>query len=70
VAAHYFRIFNPELQAKKFDTERLYRDRFLAKGRRLAHSNAMNYFEAVPKSWALTPDQPYPRPIIELSTGK
>lgn len=69
-AAAYFRVFNPELQAKKFDTDRRYRDRFLAEGRRPPHPDALNYFEAIPKSWALTPDQVYPRPIIDVSTGR
>jgi len=69
-AAPYFRIFNPGLQAEKFDADRRYRDRFLAEGRRPPHPNALDYFEAVPKSWDLTPDQEYPRPIIDLSTGR
>ena len=69
-AAPYFRIFNPELQAEKFDADRRYRDRFLAEGRRPPHPNALDYFEAVPRSWALTPDQKYPRPIIDLVTGR
>ena len=69
-AAPYFRIFNPGLQADKFDADWQYRDRFLAEGRRPPHPNALDYFEAVPKSWDLTPDQEYPRPIIDLSTGR
>ena len=69
-AAPYFRIFNPELQAKKFDPDGRYRNSFLAEGRRPPHPNALNYFEAVPKSWVLTPDQEYPHPIIDLSTGR
>ena len=69
-AAPYFRIFNPGLQAEKFDADKRYRDRFLAEGRRPPHPNALDYFEAVPKSWDLTPDQEYPRPIIDLSTGR
>ena len=69
-AAPYFRIFNPALQAEKFDADKRYRDRFLAEGRRPPHPNALDYFEAVPRSWALAPDQEYPRPIIDLSTGR
>ena len=69
-AAPYFRVFNPGLQAEKFDADKRYRDRYLAEGRRPPHPNALDYFEAVPKSWDLTPDQEYPRPIIDLSTGR
>jgi len=69
-AAPYFRIYNPELQAKKFDPDYHYRDRFLAEGRLIPHQDALSYFEAVPKSWNLSPDQPYPAPIIELGVGR
>ena len=33
-AAPYFRVFNPELQAEKFDGKRIYRDRWLGEGLR------------------------------------
>ncbi len=69
-AAPYFRIYNPELQAKKFDADHSYRDRFIAEGRLLPHEDALSYFEAVPKSWNLSPDRPYPAPIIDLGAGR
>lgn len=69
-AAPYFRVYNPELQAKKFDPDCSYRDRFIAEGRLLPHEDALSYFEAIPKSWNLSPDQPYPAPIIDLGAGR
>ncbi|MEM8698322.1 MAG: deoxyribodipyrimidine photo-lyase [Pseudomonadota bacterium] len=69
-ATPYFRVFNPETQAEKFDKHRDYRDRWLAEGRRNPHQDALSYFEAVPKSWGLGPDQPYPAPVIGLAEGR
>lgn len=69
-AAPYFRIYNPEIQAKKFDSDHSYRDRFIAEGRLDPHEDAKSYFEAVPKSWNLSPDQTYPDPMIDLGFGR
>ncbi len=69
-AAPYFRIYNPELQAEKFDPDHSYRDRFVAEGRLLPHEDALSYFDAIPKSWNLSPSQPYPSPIIDLGAGR
>lgn len=60
-AAPYFRIFNPATQAEKFDPDGTYRNRFLT---------GTDYFEAVPRSWALTPMAAYPAPMIDLATGR
>ena len=69
-AAPYFRIYNPDIQARKFDARRRYRDRFLAEGRLIPHSDALGYFDAVPRSWDLSPDQAYPSPVIDLKAGR
>lgn len=69
-AAPYFRIYNPETQAEKFDPGRGYRDRFIAEGRRNPHADALAFFDAIPRAWALTPDQPYPNPVIGLAEGR
>ncbi len=69
-AAPYFRVYNPETQAEKFDPERRYRDRFIAEGRKRPHADALSYFEAIPRSWRLSPDQPYPPPVIGLAEGR
>lgn len=69
-AAPYFRIFNPETQAKKFDPEGHYRSRFLAEGRRWPHDDAVAFFEAAPASWNLDPVQRAPHPIVDLAEGR
>jgi deoxyribodipyrimidine photo-lyase len=69
-AAPYFRVYNPETQAAKFDPDRRYRDRFIAEGRARPHADALSYFEAIPRSWNLAPDQPYPAPVIGLAEGR
>lgn len=69
-AAPYFRVFNPETQAAKFDPEGRWRDRFLAEGRRTPHADALAFFEAAPRSWGLDPSAPYPEPIVGLKQGR
>jgi deoxyribodipyrimidine photo-lyase len=69
-AAPYFRIFNPETQAEKFDPLRAYRLRWIAEGQRRPPETAQAYFDAVPRSWGLSPDAPYPRRVIELAQGR
>jgi len=69
-AAPYFRIYNPEIQAKKFDPDHSYRDRFIAEGRLVPHLDALSYFEATPRSWNLSPDRAYPTPMIDLHVGR
>ena len=69
-AAPFFRIFNPDTQAGKFDPDGAYRDRFLAEGRARPGADALAFFEAVPRSWGLAPDQPYPDPVIGLAEGR
>ena len=69
-AAPYFRVFNPATQAEKFDPDRAYRDRWLAEGRSDPHADALSYFEAVPKSWGLSVDDPYPAPVVDLAVGR
>ena len=65
-AAPYLRVFNPAGQAEKFDADGAYRKRFLDP----RSPEARRYFEAVPLSWQLAPDQPAPRPLIALDRGR
>lgn len=71
-AAPYFRVFNPETQASKFDPEARYRERFLpAPDGNESHPDAMAYFDAVPRSWRL--DRGYPPvsgPLVALAEGR
>jgi deoxyribodipyrimidine photo-lyase len=69
-AAPYFRIYNPDTQAEKFDPDRAYRDRFLAEGRSDPHEDAIAFFDAIPESWGMSPEQTYPSPVIGLAEGR
>jgi len=69
-AAPYFRIFNPETQAGKFDPHGRYRERFLAEGRARPHPDALAFFEAAPRSWRISPAQPRPAPALALAGGR
>ena len=70
-AAPYFRVFNPETQAGKFDPDAAYRRRFVAElSGRDAPPEALSYFDAVPRAWALDPSAPYPSPVIGLQEGR
>ncbi len=69
-AAPYFRIFNPATQVEKFDGDAVYRKRFIAELSRQAGPEALAFFDAVPRSWNLTPSQRYPMPLVDLSEGR
>ena len=69
-ATPYFRVFNPETQAEKFDPKRRYRDRFIAEGRRHPHEDALKFFEAIPRSWTLSATDAYPEPVIGAKEGR
>jgi len=61
-AAPFFRIFNPDTQAEKFDPEAKYR-----KGWKQDRS----FYAAIPQSWDMSPDdKPVLRPIVELAEGR
>ena len=68
-AAPFFRIFNPALQAERFDPDGAYRRRFLP-GEGTPHPDAAAYFDAVPRSWRLDPDAPRPGPLVDLASGR
>ncbi|MFN6925379.1 MAG: cryptochrome/photolyase family protein [Tabrizicola sp.] len=69
-AAPYFRVFNPAGQAEKFDPKGDYRRRFLAEMSRTPGPEALAFFDAVPRSWALDPSAPYPAPVVDLAEGR
>lgn len=69
-ASPFFRIFNPDGQIDKFDRQGLYLDRWLAEGRLSPSDTALSYFEAIPKSWALTSRDISAAPIAPLSEGR
>ena len=69
-AAPFFRIFNPQTQAEKFDVEKRYISNFVAELVNEPGRDALDFFQACPRSWNLTPDCPYPEPIIDLGEGR
>lgn len=69
-AAPYFRVFNPETQAAKFDPDGTYRRRWIAEGQARPTQTALEYFDAVPESWTIRPGDPYPDRIIGLKDGR
>ncbi len=69
-AAPYFRVFNPETQLVKFDPKHLYPNAWIAEGRAAPSKTALSYFDAIPLSWGLSPQDPYPEPLIDLALGR
>ncbi|WP_299590023.1 deoxyribodipyrimidine photo-lyase [uncultured Tateyamaria sp.] len=69
-ATPYFRVFNPVTQLDKFDKNRDYVTRWIAEGRSNKHADALSYFEAIPQAWGLSPDAPYPDPIVAADQGR
>lgn len=69
-AAPYFRIFNPEIQLGKFDPEARYTERWIAEGRARPTATSLSYFDAIPRSWGMSPLDHYPSPVIDLNTGR
>lgn len=70
-AAPFFRIFNPETQAEKFDPAGAYRRAWIAEGQRSPPATARAWFEAVPRSWGLSADRPYPvAPVMGAAEGR
>ncbi|MCA0847687.1 cryptochrome/photolyase family protein [Salipiger thiooxidans] len=69
-AAPYFRVFNPITQREKFDPDREYIRRWIAEGERTPTDTALSYFDAIPESWAMSPDDPYPEPVVSAEDGR
>ncbi len=69
-ATPYFRVFNPVTQLDKFDPKRIYAKAWIAEGRKEPTSTALSYFAAIPKSWNLSPGDPYPDPIVPADEGR
>ena len=69
-ATPYFRVFNPVTQLDKFDKQRNYVSRWIAEGRGNPHEDALKYFDAVPVSWNMSPDDDYPNAIVSADAGR
>ncbi|WP_417257307.1 cryptochrome/photolyase family protein [Celeribacter sp.] len=69
-ASPYFRIFNPDGQAEKFDKDGTYLHAWIAEGERDPSATSLSYFDAIPKAWCLSPETPYPAPVVGLKEGR
>lgn len=69
-ATPYFRVFNPVTQLDKFDKNHQYTDRWIAEGHSNPHANALAFFEAIPQSWNMSPDDQYPTPVVDLAEAR
>ncbi len=69
-AAPYFRIFNPDTQAEKFDPDKGYRRRWFSHKKGEGSATAQQFFEAMPLSWEADFARPQMQPIVSLSEGR
>ena len=69
-AAPYFRIFNPDTQAEKFDPDKAYRRRWFSHKKGEGSATAQQFFEAMPLSWEADFARPQMHPIVSLSEGR
>ncbi len=69
-ATPYFRVFNPVTQLDKFDKDRAYVERWIAEGHIHPTKTALSYFDAIPKSWSMSPSDIYPDPIVAADEGR
>ena len=69
-ATPYFRVFNPETQLDKFDKNRDYTGRWIAEGQTNPHADALKFYDAIPRHWAMSPDDRYPQPIVSAAEGR
>ncbi len=69
-ATPYFRVFNPETQLDKFDKDHAYRSRWIAEGMSNPHADALAFYEAIPRSWGLDPNDRYPDVIVSPAEGR
>ncbi len=69
-AAPYFRIFNPTIQAQRFDPDGRYRRRFVAGFDGAGGAEAQAYFEAIPRSWRMSATGAYPKPMVNLHEAR
>ncbi|MEP3439905.1 MAG: deoxyribodipyrimidine photo-lyase [Sulfitobacter sp.] len=69
-ATPYFRVFNPVTQLDKFDKNRDYTGRWIAEGMQDPSDTALSYFDAIPQSWPMAADDPYPDPVVDVADGR
>lgn len=69
-AAPFFRIFNPQTQADKFDHNGAYVSRYLPVAGEPLSKTAKAYYDAIPRSWEMSPTDDPAKPRISLADGR
>lgn len=69
-ATPYFRVFNPVTQLDKFDRAGNYARTWIAEGQGTPSATSLSYFDAIPKSWGMSPQDRYPQPVVDLAAGR
>lgn len=69
-SAPFFRVFNPDRQAEKFDSGGAYRRRWIAEGQEDPPETARDFFRAVPRAWGLSETDPYPTGKVDLAASR
>lgn len=69
-ATPYFRVFNPVTQLDKFDKNRDYAHRWIAEGRSKPSPDALSFFQAIPRSWNMSPGDTLPAPVVAADEGR
>ncbi|NVK16789.1 MAG: deoxyribodipyrimidine photo-lyase [Rhodobacteraceae bacterium] len=69
-ASPFFRVFNPSGQLDKFDPDGAYTRRWIAEGRGNPPQTALDFYDAAPLSWGLSPDEARAEPVISLQAGR
>ena len=68
-ASPFFRVFNPELQAKKFDPEGKYQMRYLGLSYSSTHESS-KFYKMAPKSWNIDQKSRPSTSIVDLKFGR
>ena len=69
-ATPFFRVFNPETQARKFDPRAEYQRAWIAEGQDDPPDTALSFFEAIPRAWGMSPSDSYSEPIVTPAEGR
>jgi deoxyribodipyrimidine photo-lyase len=69
-AAPYFRVFNPAIQAERFDPDGAYRARFLGRPGEAPRDEAAAFFAAAPRAWGLDPADAPSAQLVDLKAGR
>lgn len=69
-ATPYFRVFNADTQAEKFDPDRSYRARYLGELFASHELEAQEFYAAIPKAWEMSIADDYPEPVVGLAQGR